>query len=58
MGDYCTVFGTLTQTEDKKLIMTAINIDKFEKQNNIDEGIVKFAEEELLTREELEEIPF
>lgn len=58
VGDFCTVFGTLTQTEDKKLVITAINIDKFEKQNNIDEGIVKFAETELLSKEELEELPF
>lgn len=55
IGDYCTIFGTLTQTTDKKLVMTAINIDILEKEN---EGVAKFAEQEILTETELEDLPF
>lgn len=54
VGDFCSVIGTLTQTEDKKVILTAINIEKSEAKQ---EGNIKFADVEL-SQEDIDEIPF
>lgn len=58
-GNYYTVFGELSMTEDKKLILTAKNIIMDMSGRDTVQEIVKFADKEMGIDEELDEmIPF
>lgn len=57
-GNYYTVFGNLIQKADKKIILNAKNVIVDESGRDTAGEIVKFADHEIMTKDELSECPF